>query len=459
MAAPLTRFRIKALHGQRDLDLGITDNTLVLVGENGSGKTTVLRMLYYFLSGQWTLLHQYTFESIEVFLGDESAKIARGDLVGPRTRERFLRFGNLPPIARMRFRNLRKQFELGQLPNEAVADFSDRYRVPFGMLMEELHRNIAPRSSQSKKRLKEVEEFRIRLDAQVLYLPTYRRIEQELQLIFPGLDTAEALADRRNRMSGSEENYVELIEFGMRDVQDSIDHALDQLKEFARESLNTLTLGYLGDVVDKEYSSVDMERIHNADPDTIDRILGRIGEQILSPEQKSQLLHTIDEVRGGTPVDEHTRVICHYLLKLLKFQENLQVKERKITAFRDVCNSYFGESGKKFVYDSSTFAFGITRDGTNDTDKNDLRLQHLSSGEKQIVSLFSHLYLTDQSAFFVIIDEPELSLSVAWQRTFLLDIRSSDLCSGLVAATHSPFVYENELEHHAHGLGEFVGKG
>jgi hypothetical protein len=41
-----------------------------------------------------------------------------------------------------------------------------------------------------------------------------------------------------------------------------------------------------------------------------------------------------------------------------------------------------------------------------------LAMRTLSSGEKQIVSLFSHLYLSGQQLFFVIIDEPELSLSV-----------------------------------------------
>lgn len=83
-------------------------------------------------------------------------------------------------------------------------------------------------------------------------------------------------------------------------------------------------------------------------------------------------------------------------------------------------------------------------------------MSHLSSGEKQIVSLFSHLYLSKHQNFFVIIDEPELSLSVRWQRRFLTDIRDGEFCSGLVAATHSPFIYDNELSDKAHGLGEFL---
>ena len=57
------------------------------------------------------------------------------------------------------------------------------------------------------------------------------------------------------------------------------------------------------------------------------------------------------------------------------------------------------------------------------------------------------------------IDEPELSLSVPWQRQFLVDIKQGDFCSGLIAVTHSPFIYENDLDKYAHSLGEFLTAG
>ena len=72
------------------------------------------------------------------------------------------------------------------------------------------------------------------------------------------------------------------------------------------------------------------------------------------------------------------------------------------------------------------------------------------------MSLFSHLYLSGGQEYFVLIDEPELSLSVSWQRKFVSDIRKADFCTGLVAVTHSPFIYDNELRKYAHGIGEFV---
>jgi predicted ATPase len=89
-------------------------------------------------------------------------------------------------------------------------------------------------------------------------------------------------------------------------------------------------------------------------------------------------------------------------------------------------------------------------------EEKELKLSMLSSGEKQIVSLFSHIYLSGIQEFFVVIDEPELSLSVPWQKRFLMDIVSSGRCSGLIAVTHSPFIYDNELDGYAHSIEEFV---
>lgn len=73
----------------------------------------------------------------------------------------------------------------------------------------------------------------------------------------------------------------------------------------------------------------------------------------------------------------------------------------------------------------------------------------LSSGEKQIVSVFARLYLSGEKQFVVLIDEPELSLSMDWQKRFLPDILSAPSCAQLIAITHSPFVFDNELDAYA----------
>src|SRR5690606_35357785 len=118
------------------------------------------------------------------------------------------------------------------------------------------------------------------------------------------------------------------------------------------------------------------------------------------------------------------------------------------------CNDY--SSNKVFLYDYINFKIIIRpiRNGKIQFEK-PIEFSDLSSGEKQIVSLFSHIYLSDLEKYIVIIDEPELSLSVSWQKRFLADIARIDKCKGLISVTHSPFIFENELEKYAHGLNEF----
>ena len=85
-----------------------------------------------------------------------------------------------------------------------------------------------------------------------------------------------------------------------------------------------------------------------------------------------------------------------------------------------------------------------------------MKIEQLSSGEKQIVALFCYLYLYDSTDKLIIIDEPELSLSVEWQERILEDIEQVATCKALIVATQSPFVYDNSLRKYARGIEEFL---
>ncbi len=448
----ITRFQVTKLHGYKSFDLRFADNTIILVGENGAGKTTVLQLLFYFLSGQWSALQGYNFDSLSITIDGSNYQLKHDQLeIALRSIDRFL-VHRMPPRHRQRFLELIDPSRDFMFSPE-LESLCDRYGIPFHLVMHQLE--LEPRQNKESKVLNQLlKKIQDRLGSQILYLPTYRRIEKELELILEGIEE-----DPRRRRKGirkqKEEGYsfIELIEFGMRDVESAIQETLDRLKEFARESLNRLTLGYLGDVVEQKYDEVDFKQINSAPDQTIRNVLDRIQENILSKQNKNHLFQVIQGVKQGNEQGEHAKVICHYFLKLLSFQEDLESREAQIQSFCLVCNQYMQD--KTFQYDSSTFEFRIVNE-SGLSKENPISLRDLSSGEKQIVSLFSHLYLSEQDKFFVLIDEPELSLSVPWQRRFLSDIKKSKLCSGLVAVTHSPFTYDNELKPYARSLGEFL---
>ena len=77
-----------------------------------------------------------------------------------------------------------------------------------------------------------------------------------------------------------------------------------------------------------------------------------------------------------------------------------------------------------------------------DKDGQRLPLDLLSSGEQHELVLHYNLLFRVRPNTAVLIDEPELSLHVGWQKKFLPDLTEIVQLSGFdaVVATHSPFV-------------------
>jgi hypothetical protein len=341
-------------------------------------------------------------------------------------------------------------------PKESLARISDKYGIPVRFLIEELNSFEEDSNLFSKDAQKKLKIIHDKINAQVLYLPTYRRIERELSSIVDWIDPNDLIRSRRRNRSARRErtnSYIELVEFGMQDVEDYRDTELDRLEKLQSESLNVLTLKHFGDIVSSAYKIDDIKRLATISESEIKSALDRVDESIVGIQQRNDWLKAIKAARSTKEPTERDQIICHYFLKIFDFQKRLQSEEERITSFCRICSEYITD--KDFVYDSTSFKLCI-RPRLDPNTEEPVELSDLSSGEKQIVSLFSHLYLSGQDRYFVLIDEPELSLSVPWQKRFLVDVHNGSFCAGLIAVTHSPFIYDNELKKYAHSLGEFA---
>ncbi|WP_027938033.1 AAA family ATPase [Anaeroarcus burkinensis] len=114
--------------------------------------------------------------------------------------------------------------------------------------------------------------------------------------------------------------------------------------------------------------------------------------------------------------------------------KKLEPMLEKVELFREILNSRFLH--KKIVIDRKV-GFKIVDDKGNV-----VPLEELSSGEKHEIVLFFDLVFRMEENVLVLIDEPELSLHIAWQVRFVDDLIKIAKNRNLqfVIATHSPSI-------------------
>ena len=454
----LSQFRVDGLHGHRNFLVTIKDDRLIVVGENGTGKSTLANLIYYFITCQWARLAEYRFDNVSAVLNGTLIKITHAML--EKHQENRLRFSrNLPPqiMRTLRARYADQQLSLIFEDDEELRRLSAEWSLPTSYLRKALHdiklENDDDEIVMIGKTIKAM------LPGQVLYLPTYRRIEQDLKSIFRGIDLEEQLSRLREQIGQGRRRggYVELVEFGMQDVDATVKTRLTAVKDSLREGLSNLTATYLRDVIRGIHAKADATSVLALDLENLDAMLSRLDEATLPAEDKRTLRERVVEMQKRAVVAAGDSVVVHFLSKLLELQQAQQQQESVLEKFVSTCNRYL--VGKAMHFDNAEYRLYIRRNDSEvggDTEVQNLAFKHLSSGEKQIVSLFAHMYLSGRTGFYVIIDEPELSLSVPWQRHFLPDILGTGLCSGLLAVTHSPFIWENEFEGDVRSMAEFA---
>ncbi len=123
--------------------------------------------------------------------------------------------------------------------------------------------------------------------------------------------------------------------------------------------------------------------------------------------------------------------------QLMHLIENYQKKRERIarrsTSFLQSINDFL--HGKKMVF-SAEAELKVELPGARLVEGH-----HLSSGEMQLLILFAFLYFQSnhaQQPFVVLVDEPELSLHVAWQHRYVDSVREASPNGQFIIATHSP---------------------
>jgi energy-coupling factor transporter ATP-binding protein EcfA2 len=366
MKYELTNIKIKKLFGEKNYDIYLKDNRLVIFAENGSGKTNIINIIAYFLSKEWGRLLSFPFESIECTINEKIYKFDRNDYernINNENFKEFLKKNNV--VFREEIYYILNQININSLKTSNFAfdqisfilndsgyndddnkinfDLSDSNLIAIRNEMEKLYLLY-----MNKGQFLNNNDFNTLNFYPILLLPTYRKIEKDFHHLME-------IISGEIKFKALENNLItEVVKYGMGDIISMIEsYSLKNLDESSNNPYHT--------VLNKEAY------------ENIQKFLTLINEYIGSKKQ-------IDEI-------------------------NAEIK-------------IISKSEKQYF----------------------VSFESLSSGEKQIISIFAYLHFRNLE-YFVIIDEPEISLSLPWQKRILVDIQKN--CKGYISTTHSPFISED----------------
>jgi predicted ATPase len=445
-AQPLAEFGITALHGERNIRIPFDGPVKIIVAENGFGKTTILNLLYGLIFEKYEKLRSTEFKQIDLkfksgnFFTLDKTDFALSFEKAPIT-GMVQHFKNILPLENLQFlheayRTLPPaEFKGSQHFSSAHKEAQQRIpNLPDATLVQwlEMLKNELGNVELYSEKLQEARKIiREEFPFDPIYLPTYRRIEEELR-----------------NLTGIPVNLEidkNVIQFGMNDVLASFDQITAEIKNSSIQWFAKINGQMLGQLIKKIDINEEM-KISLGDQDALRIVLERIGDNM--PEQDKIQIHQL--IKSGDILQPKHEPLAYFLANLVKVYEQQKINDNAIKQFTERSNKYLVD--KQVVYDESAVEISIQRKKNN----HEVDIKTLSSGEKQIISLFSRLFLTKSKHVAIFFDEPELSLSIEWQKHLLPDIIQSGICSFLFCTTHSPFIFENELVSYTSGLDKYI---
>lgn len=419
----LERLDVFGLFGRHDLKLDLTISPLFLVGPNGTGKSTCLTILHCLLTAQWQRLSKLPFDHLECGFAGRKITLDVDDV------QSLALFPSLftPMASRPRSSILPADFEDAKRfirrshPIAVDAEKVERLRTRYDDLSFLFNLGLS-----SEKR-------------SVLFYPTYRRIERDLRDLVD-LDEDFGTIDVDQSVKARFDSFGEVIGFGGQDIKRLIDDAAGRIESAARQSLNEQSVKFIDVLNKRETVRSAPLRDKVTDPETISRLIDRINTFAPNTVDTSLLFDNLNLLRRKNVgrITSKEEILVYYISEMLNVMDRFDRLSDPLSQFAEYMSAYLKPT-KRAEFNERNFRIEILNDSGGI-----VNLDSLSSGEKQILSLFSFLMFSDEPrGRTLIIDEPELSLSVTWQKRLVDDLLKTGRPTTFICATHSPFIFEN----------------
>jgi predicted ATPase len=469
----IERFGIEGLYGYRSISLESDYAATILIAKNGTGKTTLLGALDAFLRMQLSRLRNLEFAEIRCKLRGEDNELilSHNDVI------EFLQIPTDGELIRLASRaSIEPSMLFTFLLDEWNKD-EDFYAFgPEKNIISSLHsalnydrREVIAAVEKTRASLMERQPsvskiFRTLQKAldgsEIVYLPTYRRVELALRG-----DPREPNRRRRPKFNVAAGSlFTGEIQFGLSDISDRLSQLNQQIILESNSGYRKISANIINELIDGSFESDVTTDTDVPSPEELKLFFERPERGRRQGPYMPVSVPNLEKIYSGEGVPtSSSKFLSYFLTKLATVIRSTKDVELPVDGFINNYNKYLSSSEPSTSIDNNN-GERISDGKVLKLNRTNLRvrvesvpegrrisLDALSSGEKQMISLFAKMYLYPGRKV-VLIDEPELSLSIDWQRDILVDVLSAPLCGQLIAITHSPFVFDNELEPFARAL-------
>ena len=479
-AAPalVEHFSIDGLFGYRSVSFSSANAATILIARNGSGKTTLIAALDAFLRGQFSRFSNVFFSKITCRLRGFA-----GDLVLTKAEiEQLTDISRYPEfVVNAKAWDVQPLALLELIETVRGAKLADLYDSPtFHAIYAKMGYDSHGVKGLCEKMFVQMDERNPSIsilrktirgilgDTEIVYLPTYRRIE----LSIPQHDEQKYSPSGRrkrnilSRLGVSKSGlYTADIQFGLGDISDRLKALYSEMLAISNSGYGKVSANIINDLISGEYKSASADPSARPTQEALELFFNRIKQAERgygpSPFRNFALSPNLNRVFTGQVSEDAAPFLTYFLEQLNSIIQQTKGTEDLVEAFINSCNNYlstadesidtFGTAdsfdNKQLTFNRRNFKVKVISKSTN----SEIPMESLSSGEKQMISLFARLYLYPGDKL-LLIDEPELSLSLDWQRKILVDVLRAPSCKQVIAITHSPFIFDNELESYAGAL-------
>lgn len=427
----LISISIKKLYGCYDYDVSFNSDVTFIYGMNGCGKTTILNITEAIITGQLYKLFNYDFETIVLYYAKNA------DL----TYKKVIKISSTKNALEITFNNIEYTINLIDTDNNIIRppkntrDISIMYYNRYDFLLEiqntfnyvylPLNRSYIPYDEVDSvyfhgrfhnKFLKDNDFYPNNDNRDGAML----KIES---LIYQNHSRASMII---NKINDSFRNDILKPQIGISntynfaDFLDEIENnSVPKLKKTQKEYIRILKeLNIINKQEEENYNNFFTTFIKQfSDYANNDSKEGVTLEMIFKFQEISRIQKTIDMAE--------------------KMEQRKASVMKPMETFLTTMNSFIGHSddGKELCISNDGQIYFKTK-----YSKDQISIQHLSSGEKQLITFFSNLIfmVKEKTSGIFVVDEPELSLHLSWQKIFIDKVLEVNKNIQLIFATHAP---------------------